>query len=135
MTDHKVGSREEWLAARLKLLEAEKAHTRRGDELTEMRKALPWVRIDKVFLAGVSADPVGAWVTQQARNLVLTLEDQGRAVPFLGTGPRRQVRRALRRGDEVGRRPGHPDTGAVAPGERVRRKVGAHSQNRVPRLA
>jgi transposase InsO family protein len=34
-------------------------------------------------LAGVSAHPVGAWVTQQARDLVLTLEDQGRAVRFL----------------------------------------------------
>ncbi len=29
MTDHKVGTREEWLAARLKLLEAEKAHSHR----------------------------------------------------------------------------------------------------------
>jgi len=34
----------------------------------------------KVFLAGVTAHPVGAWVTQQARNLAITLEDQGRAV-------------------------------------------------------
>src|SRR5882672_9527535 len=30
---HKVGTREEWLTARLKLLKAEKEHTRRGDEL------------------------------------------------------------------------------------------------------
>ena len=37
----------------------------------------------KVFLAGVTAHPVGAWVTQQARNLATTLEDQGRAVRFL----------------------------------------------------
>jgi len=37
----------------------------------------------KVFLAGVTARPVGPWVTQQARNLVATLEDQGRAVRFL----------------------------------------------------
>jgi putative transposase len=37
----------------------------------------------KVFLAGVTAHPVGAWVTQQARNLAITLEDQGRAVRFL----------------------------------------------------
>jgi transposase InsO family protein len=36
-----------------------------------------------VFLAGVTAHPVGPWVTQQARNLVSTLEDQGRAVRFL----------------------------------------------------
>jgi hypothetical protein len=32
MTSHKVGTREEWLAARRELLEAEKEHTRRGDQ-------------------------------------------------------------------------------------------------------
>jgi transposase InsO family protein len=37
----------------------------------------------KVFLAGVTAHPVGAWVTQRARNLAITLEDQGRALRFL----------------------------------------------------
>ena len=31
MTKHMTGTREEWLAARLELLEAEKEHTRRGD--------------------------------------------------------------------------------------------------------
>jgi hypothetical protein len=30
---HKVGAREEWLAARLKLRKAEKEHTRRGTSL------------------------------------------------------------------------------------------------------
>src|SRR5688572_9993414 len=49
MTDHKTGTREQWLAARLKLLEAEKEHTRRGDDLTQQRQALPWVRIDKDY--------------------------------------------------------------------------------------
>ncbi len=49
MTDHKIGTREEWLAARLELLEAEKALTRRGDELAQRRQALPWVRIDKEY--------------------------------------------------------------------------------------
>ncbi len=47
MTDHKTGTREEWLAARLELLEAEKALTRRTDELARWRQELPWVRIDK----------------------------------------------------------------------------------------
>jgi transposase InsO family protein len=37
----------------------------------------------KVFVAGVTAHPIGPWVTQQARNLVATLEDQGRALRFL----------------------------------------------------
>ena len=36
-----------------------------------------------VFLAGVTAHPVGPWVTQQARNLVATLEDHGCGVRFL----------------------------------------------------
>jgi len=49
MTTHTTGTREEWLKARLDLLEAEKAHTRRGDELAEQRRALPWVRIDKGY--------------------------------------------------------------------------------------
>src|SRR5450755_1948817 len=49
MTDHKTGTRKEWLAARLELLEAEKALTRRGDELALQRQALPWVRVDKAY--------------------------------------------------------------------------------------
>ncbi len=49
MTEHKVASREEWLAARLSLLEAEKEHTRHGDELARRRQELPWVRIDKEY--------------------------------------------------------------------------------------
>jgi predicted dithiol-disulfide oxidoreductase (DUF899 family) len=49
MTAHKTGTREEWLAARLKLLEQEKALTRRSDELARLRQELPWVRIDKEY--------------------------------------------------------------------------------------
>jgi predicted dithiol-disulfide oxidoreductase (DUF899 family) len=52
MTPHKTGTREEWLAARLELLEAEKALSRRGDELARQRQALPWVRIDKEYRFG-----------------------------------------------------------------------------------
>src|SRR5580692_8704226 len=46
---HKVGTREEWLAARLKLLKEEKEHTRRGDELAQKRQELPWVRVEKGY--------------------------------------------------------------------------------------
>jgi predicted dithiol-disulfide oxidoreductase (DUF899 family) len=49
MTEHKTGTRDEWHAARLELLEAEKALTRRSDELARMRQELPWVRIDKEY--------------------------------------------------------------------------------------
>jgi predicted dithiol-disulfide oxidoreductase (DUF899 family) len=49
MTDHKTGTHEEWLAARLELLEAEKELTHRSDELARRRQELPWVRIDKEY--------------------------------------------------------------------------------------
>jgi len=49
MTTHLTGTRDEWLAARLKLLAAEKELTRRSDEIAQQRQALPWVRIDKDY--------------------------------------------------------------------------------------
>src|SRR6476469_6402796 len=49
MTDHKIGTREEWLAAREPLLVREKEHTRVGDELARQRRELPWVRIEKDY--------------------------------------------------------------------------------------
>jgi predicted dithiol-disulfide oxidoreductase (DUF899 family) len=49
MTDHRSGTREEWLAARLELLEDEKELTRRSDELARRRQELPWVRIEKEY--------------------------------------------------------------------------------------
>jgi predicted dithiol-disulfide oxidoreductase (DUF899 family) len=49
MTDHQIGTREEWQAAREKLLEREKQHTRLGDELAHQRRELPWVRVDKPY--------------------------------------------------------------------------------------
>jgi predicted dithiol-disulfide oxidoreductase (DUF899 family) len=49
MIDHMTGTREQWLAARLELLGAEKELTRRSDELATRRQQLPWVRIDKDY--------------------------------------------------------------------------------------
>jgi predicted dithiol-disulfide oxidoreductase (DUF899 family) len=49
MAQHPTGTREEWLAARLKLLEAEKELTHRADELARQRQALPWVRVEKDY--------------------------------------------------------------------------------------
>jgi predicted dithiol-disulfide oxidoreductase (DUF899 family) len=42
-----IGTREEWLAARRELLEQEKAHTRRSDELARQRQELPWVPVEE----------------------------------------------------------------------------------------
>jgi predicted dithiol-disulfide oxidoreductase (DUF899 family) len=49
MTDHRTGTRDAWLAARLDLLEREKELTRRNDELAQQRRELPWVRIDTPY--------------------------------------------------------------------------------------
>jgi predicted dithiol-disulfide oxidoreductase (DUF899 family) len=49
MTNHRTGTRQEWLAARLELLDTEKELTRRSDELARQRQDLPWVRIEKEY--------------------------------------------------------------------------------------
>jgi predicted dithiol-disulfide oxidoreductase (DUF899 family) len=49
ITKHRIGTREEWLAAREKLLEREKEHSRRGDELAHQRRKLPWVRVENDY--------------------------------------------------------------------------------------
>jgi predicted dithiol-disulfide oxidoreductase (DUF899 family) len=49
MTDHKIGTREEWAAAREELLAREKEHTRRGDELARQLRELPWVPVEKEY--------------------------------------------------------------------------------------
>jgi predicted dithiol-disulfide oxidoreductase (DUF899 family) len=48
-TDHRAGTRDEWLKTRLELLEAEKELTRRSDEVARRRQALPWVPVDKDY--------------------------------------------------------------------------------------
>jgi predicted dithiol-disulfide oxidoreductase (DUF899 family) len=60
MTEYKTGTREEWLAARLELLAAEKALTRRSDELARQRQELPWVRIDEQYRFDTDEGP--AWL-------------------------------------------------------------------------
>ena len=49
MATHETGTREQWLKARLELLEAEKALTRQSDAVALRRQQLPWVRIDKDY--------------------------------------------------------------------------------------
>ena len=49
MTDHRIGSREEWQAAREELLGREKEHTRMGDELAQQRRELPWVPVESEY--------------------------------------------------------------------------------------
>src|SRR5256885_7942271 len=49
ITTHKTGTREEWLEARLELLNAEKELTKHSDELARQRQELPWVRVEKDY--------------------------------------------------------------------------------------
>src|SRR5579859_2494123 len=49
MSDHKIATREEWLAAREQLLVREKEHTRLGDEIAQRRRDLPWMRVEKEY--------------------------------------------------------------------------------------
>src|SRR5204862_3657648 len=50
MTKHRTASRDEWLAARRELLDAEKEHMRGGDELARRRQELPWVPVEKEYV-------------------------------------------------------------------------------------
>jgi predicted dithiol-disulfide oxidoreductase (DUF899 family) len=50
MTEHRTVTQEEWNAERDKLLAEEKELTRRGDELTRKRQALPWVAVEKEYV-------------------------------------------------------------------------------------
>lgn len=57
MQQHKVVSREEWLAARKALLVREKEWTRRNDRLAAERRELPWVKVDKDYVFDGAAGP------------------------------------------------------------------------------
>ena len=56
-TGHRIGTREEWAAAREELLAREKEHTRLGDELARQRRELPWVRVEKDYRLDTANGP------------------------------------------------------------------------------
>jgi predicted dithiol-disulfide oxidoreductase (DUF899 family) len=49
MTEHRIGTQQEWQAERDELLKEEKQLTRRSDELAKKRRELPWVRVEKQY--------------------------------------------------------------------------------------
>jgi len=71
MTTHLRGTRDEWLAARLRLWEAERELTHRSDELARQRQALPWVRIDKDYRFDTEAGIVALADLFQGRSQLL----------------------------------------------------------------
>jgi predicted dithiol-disulfide oxidoreductase (DUF899 family) len=71
MTTHQTGTRDEWLAARLRLWDAERELTHRSDELARRRQALPWVRIDKDYRFDTEAGPATLADLFQGRSQLL----------------------------------------------------------------
>ncbi len=57
MTEHRIGTREEWQAERDELLREEKELTRRSDELGRKRRDLPWVPVDKDYRFDTEVGP------------------------------------------------------------------------------
>jgi putative transposase len=62
----------------------------------------------RVHIAGITAHPNGAWVTQRARNLLTTLNEEGKAASDPDPRPRRQANQSLRRLPPVRRNHGDP---------------------------
>lgn len=71
MNKHAIGTRQDWLGARLELLTLEKEHTRRSDELAQMRQALPWVRVEKTYRFDTDAGNVALADLFQGRSQLL----------------------------------------------------------------
>src|SRR6187551_2737899 len=49
MPEHKIGTREDWQAARDELAKLEAEHAKLGEKVTEQRRRLPWVRVEKEY--------------------------------------------------------------------------------------
>ncbi len=71
MATHLTGTREDWLAARLELLQAEKELTRQSDALARRRQALPWVRVDKDYHFDTDEGPASLPDLFQGRSQLL----------------------------------------------------------------
>ena len=87
MTEHQVVSREQWIEASRALLAEEKAWTRQRDRLSEKRRALPWVRIDKGYVFQGAGGPVTLADLYDGR---LQSVEPGRAVERPGPAERQQ---------------------------------------------
>src|SRR5881398_1249919 len=49
MPEHQIGTRDDWQAARDELAQLEAEHAKLGRQVTEQRRRLPWVRVEKEY--------------------------------------------------------------------------------------
>ena len=66
MSDHKIGTREQWQAARDDLAKRQAEHAELERKLTEQRRQLPWVRVETEYrptTSSVRARGARTWVT------------------------------------------------------------------------
>lgn len=57
ITEHRTATREDWQAARMELLQAEKELSRLSDQVARKRRALPWLRVDKPYVFDTQDGP------------------------------------------------------------------------------
>ena len=70
MTEHRIGTQEEWQAERNELLKEEKQLTRRGDELARKRRELPWVPVAVYIISKMANDAFKALAHPLRRDIV-----------------------------------------------------------------
>jgi hypothetical protein len=94
-----------------------------------------FIEIDtrRIYLSGITANPVGEWVTQQARNLSFVLAEGTRPTKFLIRDRDTKFTGQLRRGVPLRGHPDHQDPGSSPSGECVRRTIRRHRSPRVSR--